>query len=108
MEEFNFKEIEGAIEKATKGAPYLFITLANDGHSYSVKVGKTESIAEAMFTSIVTNGHKGGVATDLYRAIKDVMLNLFETDDKYRTDFITEMMNFSAAMSIKNKMDKKK
>ena len=107
MKEFDFKTIRAGIESHIEGAPYLFVTLANDGHSYSIKVGETEKIAEAMFRAIIINSSKKDVGTEIYRAIKDVLLNLFEADDKFRVDFVNEMMNYSAAMSIQHKKDKK-
>lgn len=82
--------------------PFLYITISEDEKVISVKKGASEDIAEAIFTAIVANSEKDGVATEMFRIVKDVMLNLFNADDKYRRDFVSEMMKFTATNKTSN------
>ena len=95
-------ELQKILTEKVGGTPYFFINYTKEDRSIIVKNGAPDKIAEAIFTNIIVNGKKNGAASEIYRIVKDVLLNLFMADDEYRRDFVKDMMTYCAADQLKN------
>ena len=92
MKQKEIDQLVKAINENAGNTSYMFIGLTDEEKSIVITRSEPSKIGEAIYSSIVANNNRK-IAAELYSIIKDVMLNLFQTDDKYRRDFVKDLMS---------------